>query len=99
MRDDPHDPRIPETDGRNDLVAWLAETLPEGAPRRTAAGLARQLGVSAPAVRQWECRLSRPTEGPLRDALCRLIGSDPSRWITTEDRATAERLATIGVDA
>lgn len=91
------DKRVPETDGWKDLVLWLETAPAEGEPKHTTTWLARQLNVSQPAVRGWVARISRPTEGPLRDALCRLIGSSSERWITEADRAEAARLATVGV--
>lgn len=87
---------MPETPGWEDLVAWLDAPASDGEPKHTTTWLAKQLNISQPAVRGWSLRLSRPTEGPLREALCRLIGSSPERWVTDADRAEATRLAAVG---
>lgn len=84
-----------ETDGWKDLIAWLRAEVPPGSPKRTAAWLARELNVSGPAVRQWIERIARPA-GAKRDALCRITGSSPERWITSKEKVEAEKLAGIG---
>lgn len=82
----PKDPQVEETEGWKDLVAWLDAELPEGEPKRSPSALAAMLDISQPAVRGWTLRLSRPSLGPLRDAVCRIIGSSPERWETTKER-------------
>jgi len=77
---------IEETDGWRDLQAWLKSEPTPGEAKRTTSRIARELDISQPAVRGWVVRHSRPTIGPLRDALCRLIGSRPERWATNAER-------------
>jgi hypothetical protein len=87
------------TPGWEDLQKWLETPPPEGEPKRSASALARLLNISQPGVRYWVLRFSRPTEGPLRDALCRIIGSQPDRWLTAEEKDERERLAKIAPTA
>lgn len=83
---------VEATDGWKDLVSWLNE---KTAPKRTVAGLAAMLSVSQPAARGWFRRLSRPTKGPLRDAVCRIIGSSPERWETEAEKLQRRKLSKI----
>lgn len=86
---------VEETQGWKDLVDWLNAEPAEGEPKRNPNRLSKELKISQPAVRGWVERISRPTVGPLREALCRIIGSSPDRWITQEDREEAAKYAAI----
>ncbi len=85
---------VEETQGLKDLREWLLAA-PAGERKRTANGLATTLGISQPAVRSWLERRSRPTAGPLRDAVCRITGSHPDRWVTEEDREEAAKFGAV----
>jgi transposase-like protein len=92
MSSESDDALVEPTDGWRDLVAWLEGEPHEGERKRSPSSLAATLGISQPAVRGWVKRFSRPTEGALRDAVCRLVGSKPERWETTEERSRREQL-------
>lgn len=68
------------TDGRAQLVEWMA-----AAEGRTQGFVARKLGISQPAVRNWIQGTSRP-ENPYRDALEALCGIPPKAWELPEER-------------
>lgn len=85
------------TDGWRDLDEFLRKEDEKGKRLNTYASLAETLGVTATAVRSWAKRLARPTAGPLRDALCRVIESLPERWETTAEAAERDKFAKIGI--
>lgn len=85
------DSLVEETPGWHDLKRWLSEEPTPGEPKHTANRLATLLGISQPAVRSWEKRINRPQQGALREALCRVIGSSPDRWVTEKDRVEAAK--------
>ena len=90
---------VEETQGWKDLVAWLEADLPEDEPKRNMTRLAEMLGLKQPSVRGWVARHSRPTAGPLREAVCRITKSSPERWMTKVEREEAKKLADVGWDA
>ena len=89
------DPDIGNTPGRHDLIAWLETAPVKGEPRRSKTSLAKLLGVSQPAVTGWVTGDGRPEPGGRREALCRVIGSHPARWLTPRERQKAEGLAAV----
>lgn len=88
-------PVLEDLPGRQDLFDWLHAELAQGEPERTPASLAKLLGVTQPAVSAWVAGRGRPMEGPIRETLCRLIGSQPDRWRTAKERDEAKRLAAL----
>lgn len=90
---------VEETPGWRDLIDWLEAEVPPGEPKRNMSRLAAMLDLKQPSVRGWVARHSRPTAGALRDAVCRITGSSPDRWLTSAEREEARKLAGVGWDA
>lgn len=90
---------VEPTDGWRRLTEWLQELDAETGRERSQTQLGKMLGVSQPAVRGWALRLSRPSEGPLRDAVCRITGSSPADWETSDERTRRDELESVGAPA
>jgi len=73
-----------QTPGRTKLLAWIAES-----PERTQSAIARMIGVSQPAFRNWLLGLARP-EPHFRAVLRELCGIPEEDWELGEERAKRE---------
>ncbi len=72
---------VERTEGWKKLVTWVDSVDPATGKKRSQGQLAELLHMTQPAVRGWYLRNCKPTEGPIRDAVCRITGSTPDEWL------------------